>query len=223
MNRNALRMACRGLPIFPLPKTVLFPHALLPLQVTEPRYRALVADCLAQAPRPLAVPELKDDAEATSSTAPFYPFTGVGLIGAHQALPDGRANLLVQGLARVRIERELPASNRLYRMVEAEVLDDRVVPEAELVAQGEHLRALFASLIGRICDRMGQGGQKLARAMMSLPAARIPDALAHVTIRDQAARQVWFAEDDPRLRASMVESAVLTLFAQSIRPLETDA
>ncbi|HJZ87707.1 MAG TPA: methylenetetrahydrofolate reductase, partial [Polyangia bacterium] len=35
------------LPIFPLPDVVLFPHALLPLHIFEPRYRALARDVLA--------------------------------------------------------------------------------------------------------------------------------------------------------------------------------
>ncbi|HEX6835164.1 MAG TPA: LON peptidase substrate-binding domain-containing protein, partial [Polyangia bacterium] len=35
------------LPIFPLPNVQLFPHALLPLHVFEPRYRDLVRDVMA--------------------------------------------------------------------------------------------------------------------------------------------------------------------------------
>ena len=34
------------IPIFPLPNVVLFPSALLPLHIFEPRYRAMVADAL---------------------------------------------------------------------------------------------------------------------------------------------------------------------------------
>ena len=34
------------LPLFPLPSVVLFPGALLPLQIFEPRYRAMTADAL---------------------------------------------------------------------------------------------------------------------------------------------------------------------------------
>ncbi len=35
------------IPIFPLPNVVFFPHTLLPLHVFEPRYRQMLADCLA--------------------------------------------------------------------------------------------------------------------------------------------------------------------------------
>ena len=39
--------AAPELPVFPLPRTVLMPGAMLPLHVFEPRYRELVAHCLA--------------------------------------------------------------------------------------------------------------------------------------------------------------------------------
>ena len=34
------------IPIFPLPNVVLFPAALLPLHIFEPRYRTMVGDAL---------------------------------------------------------------------------------------------------------------------------------------------------------------------------------
>ena len=46
--------AARGLPLFPLPNVVMFPHALLPLHIFEERYRAMTRDILAgdALPRP---------------------------------------------------------------------------------------------------------------------------------------------------------------------------
>src|SRR5579883_1951111 len=41
-----LEAALAELPIFPLPHVVLFPRALLPLHVFEPRYRAMLKDAL---------------------------------------------------------------------------------------------------------------------------------------------------------------------------------
>src|SRR6185437_10749099 len=35
------------LPLFPLPRVVLFPHTFLPLHIFEPRYRQMTAECLA--------------------------------------------------------------------------------------------------------------------------------------------------------------------------------
>src|SRR5690606_30905127 len=39
--------ALEALPIFPLPDVVLFPGAVLPLHIFEPRYREMTADLLA--------------------------------------------------------------------------------------------------------------------------------------------------------------------------------
>ena len=41
-----LEAALAELPIFPLPRLVFFPDTILPLHIFEPRYRAMVADCL---------------------------------------------------------------------------------------------------------------------------------------------------------------------------------
>ncbi len=46
----SLCMAGTRLPMFPL-SAVLFPYASMPLHVFEPRYRALMRDCLAGDPR----------------------------------------------------------------------------------------------------------------------------------------------------------------------------
>ena len=44
---EAFGSALGAMPVFPLPGVVLFPGALLPLHVFEPRYRAMLADSLA--------------------------------------------------------------------------------------------------------------------------------------------------------------------------------
>jgi Lon protease-like protein len=118
----------RLLPIFPLPDVTLFPHTTLPLHVFEARYRAMVMDALAR-DRRLAVVMLRPGYEANYEGKPaVHPVCGAGEIVKWERLPTGRYNMLVQGRWRVRIERELP-TDTLYRMVQAEVLDD--VPGAD--------------------------------------------------------------------------------------------
>ena len=84
------------LPLFPL-HTVLFPGAVLPLHIFEPRYRQLVTEgddfgivLIREGREALSVPEVH----------------GVGTV-AHlervEALPDGRFNVLVRGIDRFRI------------------------------------------------------------------------------------------------------------------------
>src|SRR5262249_40986650 len=95
------------LPIFPLPQTVLFPGALLPLHVFEPRYRAMVKDCLATH-KAMAVALICETGERDAFRHPaIEAVAGVAVIIDHVELPDGRYNILLHGRARVRLE-ELP-------------------------------------------------------------------------------------------------------------------
>ncbi len=209
MERARLLEACRSLPLFPLPGTVLLPGSLLPLHVFEPRYRQLVADCLRDK-RPLSVCQvMPEDAADTAGSPRILPYAGVGIIGAHQELPDGRYNVLVQPVGRIRILTEA-VSGLLYRVAIAELLDDAVVDPAELAAEGDRVRSLFTPLVGR----MGQVGEGVARALRSLPPERVPEAVASVVLRTDDTRQLFLAEDNPLRRAAMVEEAVLTLLAE---------
>ena len=120
MDRARLAEACHALPLFPLPGTLLFPGALLPLHIFEPRYRALVADCLREG-RPLSVCQIHPaEVQHASGTPRLLPYAGVGIIAAHEKLPDGRSNIVLQPLGRVRIDTER-ATDTLYQIGRAHV------------------------------------------------------------------------------------------------------
>jgi hypothetical protein len=104
------------LPLFPLPRVWLFPAVILPLHVFEERYRQMVEDVLDSQGR-IVLGTIQDGRESESAGAPpIYPVAGLGEIGRHEHLPDGRYNILLVGLQRVFV-REVP-SDRLYRKVE---------------------------------------------------------------------------------------------------------
>ncbi len=106
------------LPLFPL-GVVLFPGALLPLHIFEPRYRRLLADCIEGDPRFGLVP--------TGVLHEAPPPGTVGCIaelrGAQQ-LPDGRANIVVQGSSRFMVQRYLDESTP-YLVAAVEPFTDR--------------------------------------------------------------------------------------------------
>lgn len=86
-------------PLFPL-NVVLFPGMALPLHIFEPRYRQMVADCLAdQAPFGVvlarAESEFEHEVPATIGT--------LARIADYEKLPDGRYNLLALGTRRFEI------------------------------------------------------------------------------------------------------------------------
>src|SRR5882672_8314647 len=115
--------AVSSLPIFPLPNCVLLPGGMLPLHVFEPRYRELTRDCLA-GNHDMAIARLRPGYQTGYyGRPPVYDRCGVGKIICSEELPDGRFALLLRGVARVEIARELP-TERGYRLVEARALDD---------------------------------------------------------------------------------------------------
>ena len=91
----------RTLPMFPL-GSVLFPHAALPLHVFEPRYRALVEQCLA-APEPeFGVVLIERGSEVGGGDTRFDVGTVARIIEIGE-YPDGRYALVTVGTARLRV------------------------------------------------------------------------------------------------------------------------
>lgn len=114
------------LSIFPLPGATLFPGLQLPLHIFEPRYRALVSDALARDRRIAMI-----QPQAPAEGAPLFSVGCVGKIGEVEALEDGRYNIVLQGLSRFRVLRELDVITP-FRQVEAELIADD--PDAVLSA-----------------------------------------------------------------------------------------
>jgi Lon protease-like protein len=92
--------------VFPLPGLVFLPGQRLPLHIFEPRYRVMVRDALAGKGWLAVACALGPDGE---EPAVFSPMATAGRIHAHQQLPDGRYNILVEGIARARLL-EIPAA-----------------------------------------------------------------------------------------------------------------
>src|SRR5689334_7398139 len=96
------------IPLFPLPNVVLFPAALLPLHIFEPRYRAMVADALDNE-RLIGMVMLRPGWESNYEGTPaVYPIGCAGFITHADQLPDGRYNILLRGLEKFRILEERP-------------------------------------------------------------------------------------------------------------------
>ena len=124
-------------PVFPLPRVWLFPHVVLPLQIFEERYKEMLEDSLDGPGRIVLATVQEGHEDQTAGDPPFYPVAGLGEIGRHDKLPDGRFQILLVGLMRVRV-REVP-SDSAYRKVEAEPLEEIPCPPDEAHALRERL------------------------------------------------------------------------------------
>lgn len=124
------------LPIFPLP-AVLFPGTPLPLHIFEPRYKRMLADCLA-ADRCFGitpVPPARDVPEPGTVGC-------VAEVRVNQELPDGRANIVVLGGSRFVLARLLDESLP-YLVAQVQTFDDD--PDTQPASDETiTLRALFA-------------------------------------------------------------------------------
>jgi ATP-dependent Lon protease len=92
----------RETPIMTLPNVTLFPQALLPLYIFEPRYRRMLRDAL-DSNRMLSVAMQKPNASRESPS----PVAGLGLIRVSVGHRDGTSHLILQGLARVQVQEAL--------------------------------------------------------------------------------------------------------------------
>src|SRR5206468_8341384 len=85
-------------PVMTLPSATLFPQALLPLYIFEPRYRQMVADAL-KTERMFSVAMQKP---GRSRESPCQ-VAGLGLIRVSVDHQDGTSHLILQGLTRVEL------------------------------------------------------------------------------------------------------------------------
>jgi len=85
-------------PVMTLPSATLFPQALLPLYIFEPRYRKMLADSL-KSHRMFTVAMQKPGQHRELPC----PVAGLGLIRVSVDHPDGTSHLILQGLARVEL------------------------------------------------------------------------------------------------------------------------
>ena len=133
---------CAVVPVFPLPNVYLFPGTVMPLHIFEPRYRRMIEDLLDR-PGRLVLATICDGEFDACGRPALLEVGGLGEIGRHERLPDGRFLIWLVGISRVRI-REV-ASTHPYRQVEHETLDEVEVPHAEIGGYESRVRKALLS------------------------------------------------------------------------------
>lgn len=201
-------------PIFPLPETVFFPRTHLPLHVFEPRYRKMTEDCIAEG-LPMAVC-LAKPGEDLAGHAEVFPVAGVGVIERHERLQDGRFNLVLRGIARARIEDEVP--HRPYRIVRAARLEDRWPEGTKLELPVRTLRSCVERLAS-FATQPHIAAEVLRRSAAATDAAMLADIVAGMFIGEACERQEMLEELDVAARLERVTGSLadLLLRAEMVR------
>ena len=145
---TAIRMS-----VFPLTGALLFPRMQLPLHIFEPRYRALVSDAVAR-DRRIALIQPRGNERSDNPDKPALFETGcIGHIAQVEALDDGRYNLVLEGVSRFRMVRELDVTTP-FRQIEGMLIDDSADPGLGIAdrASVEREARRFASSQGYAVD-----------------------------------------------------------------------
>jgi Lon protease-like protein len=196
---SELAEGCRKLPLFPLPNVVFIPNTIVPLHVFESRYRDLVRDCL-EDKQLLGIPTLLTGWESNyDGRPPVQSVAGVGRIIQHHRFPDGRYNIAVEGLGRVRINHELPPEHT-YRVASATLLVDQLPGGADPMKR--HLSRIQILLMQILS--LHPKLQPRLESMINAPKPRMIDELAHLLIQDARERQHYLEQDRLDLRAELV-------------------
>ena len=140
------------IPLFPLPNVALFPAALLPLHIFEPRYRAMVGDAV-EGERLIGMVMLRPGWEPRYEGSPaVYPVGCAGFITHADRLPDGRYNIVLRGIEKFRILSERPERDGVerYRVATVEAISEtRSGSAAALQEARRRLETLIARTLQR--------------------------------------------------------------------------
>lgn len=184
-------MTTKRISIFPLAGAILLPGMQLPLHIFEPRYRALVSDALAR-DRMIGMiqPSGRDQAE-------IFDVGCVGRIGDVEALEDGRYNIILEGLWRFTVERELSVTTP-FRQVEASIWEEDEAGEALSIAE----RAALEIESRRFADAQGYAVDW--SAVGQLDDYSLVNAIAQIAPFDAAAKQALLEAKGLAVRSELI-------------------
>lgn len=186
------------MPLFPLPSVVFFPHTLLPLHVFEPRYQEMVESCLAN-DWPICVPCIRPGHEGEQlASPPMCNIAGAGFIRRHEVLPDGRFNIVLGGIRRVRVLQELTGVES-FRVAEVEVVEEPLGDPTEMEREIELMQACLIRLAQSVPT---VGKVVVAQASQARNPAQLADRIAALIFHGPRTRQAMLecAEVDERVR-----------------------
>jgi Lon protease-like protein len=185
------------LSLFPLAGALLFPRSSLPLHIFEPRYRALVRDALARDRRIAMIQPRPGHSEQNPA---LFDIGCVGRIAQVEALDDGRFNLVLEGISRFRLLREIDAATP-FRQIEAgfddydDGDDDQPVLASIARAELEREARAFAEAHGYQVDWDG---------VSRLDDEALVNGIAQIAPFDVAAKQALLEAPDIPARADLL-------------------
>src|ERR1051325_2170978 len=131
------------IPVMVLPNAILFPQAMLPLYIFEPRYRQMLSDVLDSHRMFSVALQRSGRARETPSAV-----AGIGLVRASVGNRDDTSHLVLQGLARVQLAE--PVRYKPYRI-------QKIRPLETTASDSVVVDALAAKVLELVAIRLEQG------------------------------------------------------------------
>ncbi len=193
---------CGRVRLFPLPNLVLFPHVVQPLHIFEPRYCDMLADALA-ADKLIAMALLQDGWQNQyQHRPPIASSVCVGKIISHTPTDDGRHNILLLGVKRGQIIRELEFESS-FRVAELEVMEDlySVEDEEQRSALTQRLQDLFMYFVPD-----GLAAQQSFKQLVGkqLPLGILTDTITYAMNLPLTIKQQLLAENNVDIRCRIL-------------------
>ncbi|MXO65893.1 LON peptidase substrate-binding domain-containing protein [Altericroceibacterium endophyticum] len=179
------------LSIFSLQGAILFPGLQLPLHVFEPRYRDMVGHALARDRQIALIQPMEPEDESA-----LFSIGCLGRIEDVEALEDGRYNIVLEGVARFRMLRELDVSTS-FRQIEAELFDDS---DDEAISFAE--RAWLEDEARRFADLQGYSVDW--DSVERLDDMSLVNGISQIAPFDPAAKQALLEAPDLRARCELL-------------------
>ncbi len=144
------------LAILPLRGLVVYPHTTIPLTVGQPRSIKLVDEAVA-GERVIGLVASHDPEQEMPAPGEIYEYGTVGLIHRLFRAPDGTIRLLVQGMARIKVEEYTTTEPYLVARVSAvpETVEKTIEVEAlmrKVLEQFGHMAELVPSIPGELIN-----------------------------------------------------------------------
>ncbi|MCC9601247.1 LON peptidase substrate-binding domain-containing protein [Stieleria sp. JC731] len=162
--------------LFPLPSLVLFPHAVQPLHIFEPRYCEMLSEALATDGL-IAMATLIDGVPDSVGQPPIASTVCIGRIVSHVPCEDERHNILLVGIKRAEIAAEVDAK-RCFRIARSNVLDDLYPPTGK---QGRsQLRSDLLDAFGQVIPATKSAKREISELLTgSMGLGPITDIISH--------------------------------------------
>lgn len=197
------------LPLFPLPNVVLFPDALLPLHIFEPRYRLMVEESL-QSTKKIGMVLLKKGWEEKYHETPdIYDVGCMGQIVDQERLPDGRFNILLKGISRFSVSKIVQP--KPYRQARIALLSDRVEDVTD--AEAEKKKRILKDAAVAAPEYFVYNKMRLNRVPVDFaaPLATVVDTLSYFLSIDPYEKQPILEETHVGRRAGLLYDKMIDL------------